>query len=186
MAEKTEKEKMLAGELYCSTGPELMAELVRSEKLQARFNAIVADPAAQRAVLEELLGSLGPEVVIRPQFRCDYGSNIHIGRQVFINFNCVFLDCARIVIGDNVLIGPGVQLYTAGHPLDAAVRRAQLEFAHEIHIGKDAWLGGGSIVLGGVTIGEGAIVGAGSVVTRDVPPKSVVVGNPARVVRQAD
>ena len=118
-----------------------------------------------------------------PDFTCDYGYNIRLGRNVFINYHCIFLDCAPIEIGNDVQIGPSVQLYTAQHPLDAEVRRSGLESALPIRIGNDVWIGGGSVVLPGVTIGARSVVGAGSVVVHNVPPDSLVVGNPARMVR---
>lgn len=118
-----------------------------------------------------------------PDFTCDYGYNIRLGRHVFINYHCVFLDCAPIEIGNDVQIGPSVQLYTAQHPLDAGVRRSGLESALPIRIGNDVWIGGEAVVLPGVTIGARSVVGAGSVVVHNVPPDSLVVGNPARLVR---
>ena len=118
-----------------------------------------------------------------PQFTCDYGYNIRLGRNVFINYHCILLDCAPIDIGNDVQIGPAVQLYTAQHPLEANVRRSGLESARPIRIGNDVWIGGGAVVLPGVTIGDRSVVGAGSVVVRSVPADCVAVGNPARVVR---
>ena len=132
------------------------------------------------------VGENGADTVIRPPFACDYGANIRLGRNGFVNFNCVFLDCAPIEIGDDLQMGPAVQLYTAEHPLDAATRRSGLESARPIRIGNDVWIGGGVIILAGVTIGDGVVVGAGSVVTRDVPAARIVAGNPARIVRSLD
>src|SRR5262249_16391729 len=128
-------------------------------------------------------GSIGPGAEVEPPFHCDYGSNIRAGSRLFLNFGCVFLDCAPITIGDNCLFAPGVHLYAATHPLDPAVPTSGGEYALPIPIGNNAWLGGGAIVCPGVTIGDDAVVGAGSVVTRDVPPRAVVAGNPARVIR---
>jgi maltose O-acetyltransferase len=187
MADKTEKQKMLAGELYRSTDPELVAGVLRAERLLKEYNATTSEHAELRAgLLRELLGSVGEAVVIKPLFACDYGSNIRIGKNAFVNCNCVFLDCAAIEIGDDLQMGPAVQLYTPEHPLEADARRSGLEFARPIRIGNNVWIGGGAIVLGGVTIGDNAVVGAGSVVTRDVPASMLVVGNPARVVRRLD
>lgn len=184
MGVKTEKAKMLAGELYRSADPELVADIRRAQRLLTRYNATSDEaPGERTALLRELLGACGDGAVIKPAFACDYGYNIRIGRNVFINYHCVFLDCAPIEIGDDVQMGPAVQLYTAEHPLDADIRRAGLEYARPISVGKDVWIGGGAIILAGVTIGDGSVVGAGSVVVRDVPPACVVVGNPARVVR---
>ena len=175
---------MLAGELYRSADPELAAENQRAAHLLAQYNATSADQTDVRmALLRRLLGSVGDETVIKPIFVCDYGYNIRLGRNAFINYNCVFLDCAPIEIKDNLQMGPSVQLYTATHPLEADVRRSGLEYARPIRIGHDVWIGGGAIILPGVTIGDRSVIGAGSVVVDDVPPASIVVGNPARIVR---
>ena len=185
MAERSEKEKMLAGELYRSTGPELTGERRAAQRLLARYNATEPDDAAGRmALLRQLFGAVGDNADILPRFHCDYGYNIRVGRNCFINYNCVFLDCAPIEIGDDLQMGPAVQLYTAFHPLDRQTRTAGLEYARPIRIGDGVWIGGGAIVLAGVSIGDNAVIGAGSVVTRDVPANSVAVGNPARVIRQ--
>jgi len=178
----TEREKMLTGALYQAGDPELAEARRRAEALCGEFNEAAAEERG--AVLERLLGAVGENVMVMPRFACDYGFNIRLGSRVFINYNCVFLDCAPIEIGDDVLIGPAVQLYTAGHPLEAEARRTGLEWARPIRIGRDVWIGGGAIVLPGVTIGEGSVVGAGSVVTRDVAAGVVVAGNPARVVKR--
>lgn len=183
----TEREKMLAGEWYVSADPELVAARVRARQLVQRYNATVPDLAARperKAILELLLGTCGDGVVIEPPFHCDYGTNITLGAEVFINFQCVFLDCARITIGAQAQLGPAVQLYTATHPMDAAERASGIEAAHPIAIGPRAWIGGGTIVLPGVTIGADTVVGAGSVVTRDLPAGVVAVGNPCRVLRE--
>lgn len=181
---ETEKAKMLAGELYRSADPELVADIRRAQRLLVRYNATSEEePDKRTALLRELLGSCGDGAVIKPVFACDYGYNIRLGRKVFINYHCVFLDCAPIEIGDDVQMGPAVQLYTAAHPLEPDLRRSGLEYARPIRIGDDVWIGGGAIILAGVTIGNGSVIGAGSVVVHDVPPATVVVGNPARVVR---
>ena len=175
---------MLAGELYVADDPEIAAASLRARQLQDRFNRSAAGDAAGRwAILRELLGELGPGTEIRPPFYCDYGSQIRVGARVFANFGLVALDVAAITIGDDVQIGPNVQLLTPTHPLDAGLRRAKWEAAEPIAVGRNAWLGGGAVVLPGVTIGENAVVGAGAVVTRDVAADVVVAGNPARVIR---
>jgi maltose O-acetyltransferase len=187
MAERSEKQKMLAGELYNSTGPELLGERHAAQRLLARYNATDAGDAAGRlALLRQLFGAVGDNPDILPRFHCDYGYNIGIGRNCFISYNCVFLDCAPIEIGDDLQMAPAVQLYTAYHPLDRTQRVAGWEAAKPIRIGNGVWIGGGSIVLPGVTIGDGCVVGAGSVVTRDLPAGSLAVGNPARIVRSLD
>ena len=169
------RERMLAGELYDASDPELVAARERARGLLQRYNG-----EGEAAALRTLLGRLGEGSVVEPPFHCDYGWNIVVGARFYANVLCVFLDCAPIQIGDRVLLGPGVHLYTATHPLDLAQRREGLEYARPIAIGDDAWLGGGSIVLPGVSVGEAAVVGAGSVVSRDVPPGVTVAGNPAR------
>jgi maltose O-acetyltransferase len=184
MTERSEKGKMLAGELYNSTGPELTGERSAAQRLLARYNTTEPDDAAGRlALLRRLFGAVGDNPDILPRFHCDYGYNIRVGRNCFINYNCVFLDCAAIEIGDDLQMAPAVQLYTAYHPLDRATRVAGWEAAKPIRIGSGVWIGGGAIVLPGVTIGDGAVIGAGSVVTRDVPADTVVAGNPAKIMR---
>ena len=179
-----EKAKMLAGALYDALDPELAAERRRTQYLLTRYNATGPDEGETRAdLLRELLGAVGDGADIQPRFSCDYGYNIRLGRRAFINCNCVFLDCAAIAIGDDLLMGPAVQLYTATHPLDRASRAAGLEYARPIRIGDGVWIGGGAIVLPGIAIGDGCVIGAGSVVTRDLPPLSLAVGNPARIIR---
>jgi maltose O-acetyltransferase len=184
MTEPSDKQKMLAGELYNATGPELTGERHAAQRLLAQYNATDAGDAAGRtALLRRLLGAVGDGADIQPRFHCDYGYNIRLGQRCFINYNCVFLDCAAIEIGDDLQMAPAVQLYTAYHPLDRATRAAGWEAAKPIRIGDGVWIGGGAIVLPGVTIGDGCVVGAGSVVTRDLPAGALAVGNPARVVR---
>ena len=146
--------------------------------------------AERTVILRELLGKINPErpPFIEPPFQCDYGFNIEVGADFYMNFGCVILDCAKVTIGDNVLFGPNVQIYCPGHPLDPVLRNGLNgpEYALPVTIGNDVWVGGGAILLPGVTVGDGAVVGAGSVVTKDVPPMVVVAGNPAKVVRQIE
>lgn len=176
---------MLAGAPYKGNDPALVAMRDKAKGLLRRLDRVEPeDLAGRRAVIQALFGSVGREPTICPGFACDYGTHISVGDDLFVNFNCVFLDCAPIVIGNAVQIAPCVQLYTAEHPLDPDARRAGWETARPIHIGDNVWIGGGAIVLPGVTIGDDAIIGAGSVVTRDVAAGSVVVGNPARSVRR--
>jgi maltose O-acetyltransferase len=175
---------MLAGDLYIADDPELARDYLRAMALMERFNgSSAADPGLRRRLLDDLLGGFGEGSEIRPPMYCDYGYQIHIGDRTFANFGLMALDVAKIVIGDDVQIGPNVQLLTPTHPTDAQLRRAKWEAAKPITIGDNAWLGGGAIVLAGVVVGENAVVGAGAVVTKDVPPNTIVMGNPARVVR---
>jgi maltose O-acetyltransferase len=176
---RSEKEKMLAGELYNAADPELIADRLRAERLYRAFNATGTDESDRRgSILADLLGHVGEGAVIRPPFFCDYGANIRLGRGVFVNFGGVFLDVVAIDIGDGTQIGSNVQILTADHPRDAAVRRQGLESGKPIRIGRNVWIGSGAIVLPGVAIADDAIVGAGSVVTRGVAPGMTVMGNP--------
>jgi maltose O-acetyltransferase len=178
------KERMLRGDRYLPDDPELVAEHRSCRLLVERFNATsVAEPEARQTILRELLGGLGDGAEIRPPFQCDYGYPTNIGSRSFVNYGAVFLDCAPVTIGDDVQIATGVQLLTAAHPLDPEPRRDRWESAHPISIGDGAWLGSGVIVCPGVSIGRDTVVGAGSVVTGDLPPRVLAVGNPARVVR---
>lgn len=194
----TQRERMRAGDVYDSRDPELIALAQRARLLLATFaGRPAADVEGRFAVLRSLLGAVGAGVWIEPPFGCDYGVNIMIGAQTFVNMNCVFLDAAPIHIGADVLIGPAVQLLTVSHPVtaaerlvDATARRAGAApyrtFARPITIGDGAWIGAGALVLPGVAIGAGAVIGAGSVVTADVPPHCVALGNPCRVQRSIE
>jgi maltose O-acetyltransferase len=177
----SERERMLAGELYRASDPELLAARARAREVVTRYN-----DAPDVTALEALFEHLGANAVIEPPFHCDYGSQISIGDDFYANTGCVFLDCARIEIGDHALFGPNVQLYAATHPLEAELRREGLEYALPITIGDDVWLGGAVVVLPGVTIGDRAVIGAGSVVTRDVPVGVVAAGNPCRPIRELE
>ncbi|TMW65251.1 hypothetical protein Poli38472_009418 [Pythium oligandrum] len=183
MANTTEKEKMLKGELYNGMVPELVAERQISRAKVQKFNDAPSMTPEATAALGDLLGSMGKDVVIEPPFRCDYGSNIYLEDGVFMNFNCVLLDVCDIRIGARTLLAPGVQIYTATHPLDPKVRATGLEFGKPITIEEDVWIGGNSIILPGVRIGRGSVIGAGSVVTKDVPPMTVYAGNPAKFIK---
>lgn len=177
----TEREKMLAGLPYDPGDPDLRDGRARAVALTVAINA-EPDRDRRGALVNELVRAADGGAVIMPGFFCDYGVNIHLGANAFANANCVFLDCAEIRIGDNFQAGPGVQLLTPEHPLDAIERRGK-ETARPIVIGDDVWIGGGGIVLAGVTVGDRSVIGAGSVVTKDVPSDVVVVGNPARIVK---
>jgi maltose O-acetyltransferase len=182
--ERTMRERMLAGELYLADDPVLAEEQARAATLLDRFNQTgVDDPAERRGLLLGLLGEYGEGSEIKPPLRCDYGYRIRVGARTFVNYGLVALDVASIEIGDDVQIGPNVQLLTPTHPLEPDARRAKWEAAEPIAIEGNVWLGGGVIVLPGVTIGENTVVGAGSIVTKDLPPNVVAAGNPARVVR---
>ncbi len=180
---RTEREKMLADELYDPLDAELVEARLRARDLLAVLNATrERDGLARLQMQTALFGSGGESVWLQTPFFCDYGVNIHLGEKVFFNFNCVVLDVCEVRIGARTLFGPAVQIYTATHPLDAELRKTR-ELGKPVTIGSDVWVGGGAIILPGVTIGDRAVIGAGSVVTNDVPAGVLAVGNPCRVVR---
>ena len=178
------RERMEAGDLYIADDPELARESIRAIELADRYNTTWArDRERAAGILQELLGGVGDGTEIRPPLYVDYGKYLTVGARTFINYSFTALDVAAITIGDDVQIGPNVQLLTPTHPVEPEPRRDKLEAAKPIVIGNNVWIGGGAMVLPGVTIGENSVIGAGAVVTRDVPANVVVVGNPARVVR---
>lgn len=181
----TEKEKMLAGELYDAADPALVAERLRARKLCQALAQLPADAPEQQYtdLLYDLFGS-STNVYVTPPFHCDYGHNIELGRNVYMNFNCVILDVVKVRLGDNVLLGPAVQIYTASHPISADEKQKGAEFGKPVTIGNDVWIGGNAVICPGVSIGDKTVVGAGSVVTRDLPSEVFAAGNPCRVIRQ--
>ncbi|BAU47983.1 maltose O-acetyltransferase [Sulfurifustis variabilis] len=183
---KGEKFNMLRGEFYDPADPQLTKERRHARLLLRALNrSRPGRPRVRARIIRALFAAVGDDVWIEPPFFCDYGSNIAVGDKVFFNFNCVILDAAAVRIGSRVLFGPAVQLYAATHPLDVAERRLGLELARPIAVGDDVWIGGGAIVLPGVTIGSGTVIGAGSVVTTDIPGGVVAAGNPCKVLREA-
>lgn len=181
---KTEKEKMLSGELYNAMDEQLSAERLQARLLTKALNdSLENEPAERMRILKTLLPNAGNELWLQPPFYCDYGYNIKTGEKVFFNFNCVILDVCEVVIGSRTLFGPGVQIYTATHPLNYRERATGLEFAKSISIGEDVWVGGGAIICPGVHIGHRSVIGAGSVVTKDIPADVLAAGNPCRVIR---
>lgn len=182
----TEKERMLAGELYIpSASEQLVQEMRRAKDLLQVFNQTGSGEGKKRKeILRELLGSIGKGSYIEPPFRCDYGIHTYIGENFCANYDCVILDVCKVTIGDRVLFGPRVSLFAAGHPIDAGVRGRLLEFGSPITIEDDVWIGGNTVINPGVTIGRGTIIGSGSVVTKDIPPGVIAVGNPCRVLRE--
>jgi maltose O-acetyltransferase len=176
---------MLAGEPYLADDPELLDDRRRCRLLTEQLNATsVAEAFERKEILRTLLAGIGDSTEILSPFQCDYGYQITVGARTFINFGAVILDSAPVWIGDDVQIGPSVQLVTPLHPLDPVERRTQTEWARPIIIGDGAWLASGAIVCPGVTIGAGAVVGAGSVVVADLPERHLCLGNPCRVVRE--
>jgi maltose O-acetyltransferase len=180
----TEREKMLAGDLYVASDSELVELRRRAREITSAYNRTSLDELPQREqLLRRLFGRCGSKVWVEPPFCCDYGVNTYLADGVYLNFNCIFLDCATIEIGENTKLGPSVQLYAAYHPVLAAERIAGPELAAPITIGKNCWIGGGTIVCSGVSVGDNTTIGAGSVVVRDIPANTVAVGNPCRVAR---
>ncbi len=185
MHARTEREKMVAGEIYNCLDAELAAERENVRRLLRQYN--LTEPAPERQhTLSKLLGHLGRDSIIESPFHCVYGQNIHLGDQVYLNVQCTVLDCATVTIGDHVMMGPAVQIYTAAHLLQAEGRNQGLEVAKPIVIEENVWVGGGAILLPGVTVGRNAVIGAGAVVSKDVPANTIVAGNPAEVLREID
>lgn len=180
----TEKEKMLSGELYNSLDEELQRESRAAKNLTRLFNQTTEEEQEYRAaLLRKLFEKTGKIIRIEPPFHCDYGYNIRIGENFYANYDCIILDTCEVIIGDNVLLGPRVGIYTAGHPVDPATRNLGLEYGKPVRIGNNVWIGAHTIVNPGVVIGDNVVIGSGSVVTRDIPDNVVAVGNPCRVLR---
>lgn len=179
---KTEREKMLANQPYLSTDPELVAMRRATQQRLHTLNTTAPDSLRQ-AIFPSLFSSLGPGFEINPPFYCDYGCHIKAGKDLYINVNCTILDCSWVTLGDNVLIAPNVQIYTAYHPTDPTMRLTGVEMAAPVTVGNNVWIGGGAIICPGVSIGDNTSIGAGSVVTKNIPANCVAVGNPCRVMR---
>jgi maltose O-acetyltransferase len=185
MAAASERERMLAGELYSASDPELVAARARARELISRYNATLPDDGGERrALLAELIGELGEDVWLEPPFYCDYGANIALGEGAYLNLGCIVLDCARVEIGALTKLGPAVQLCAATHPVEPEERATGLELAQPVVVGRNVWIGGGAIVGPGVTIGDDSVIGAGSVVVKDIPRRVVAAGSPCRVLRE--
>lgn len=187
MAHRTEKEKMMQGELYISADPELIRDRDNARRLTRLFNQTLETELDERTrLLKELFGSTGNNLFVEPTFRCDYGYNIHVGENFYANFDCVILDVCEVRIGANCFLAPGVHIYTATHPLNAAERNTGAEYGKPVNIGHSVWIGGRSVINPGVTIGNNVVVASGSVVTKDVPDNVIVGGNPAKIIRTID
>ena len=182
----TEKEKMLAGEIYSAVDPQLIEELTEVKEIIHDYNLLrPSEKEKARKILKDLLGHIADdEILIIQPFYCDYGKQISVGKRFFANFNFTVLDEASVTIGDDCFIGPNVSIYTACHSTDPVERNSRREWAEPVRIGNNVWIGAGTIVLGGVTIGDNTVIGAGSVVTRNIPPHSLAAGNPCRVIRE--
>lgn len=182
---KTEKEKMLAGELYDPRDKTLVNDRLNARRLSRLFNKLSEMDGMDRKLrLQELLGSTGDSFYVEPNIRCDYGYNIHIGDNFYANFDTCLLDVCEIRFGDNCLLGPGVHIYTATHPLHPKDRAAGKEYGKPVTIGNNVWIGGRAVINPGVTIGDNAVIASGAVVVKDVPPNTVVGGNPAVVINE--
>ncbi|OUP07327.1 sugar O-acetyltransferase [Anaeromassilibacillus sp. An200] len=181
----TEQERMLAGKLFYSGNSELRSLRNRARELLSQYNSTGEDQKELRKnILAELLGTMGTHVFIKPPFRCSYGTNIHIGNHFYANMDCLILDSCPVQIGSNVMFGPRVNVFTDSHPLDPIVRTRKLVYGKPVIIGDRVWIGGGAILCPGVQIGKDSVIGAGSVVTHDIPPRTVAAGNPCRVIRK--
>lgn len=184
---KTEKEKMLAGELYLAADAELIKGRENARRLTRLFNETLETELSERTtLLKELFGSVGKNLYVEPSLRCDYGFNVHVGENFYANFDSVFLDVCEIRIGDNCMMAPGVHIYTATHPLDPTERNSGAEYGKPVSIGDNVWIGGRAVINPGVTIGDNVVIASGAVVVKDVPDNVVVGGNPARVIKEID
>ena len=180
-----EKERMLQGKLYIAQGDALTRDNKQSRKLTRLFNNTTEEQKEYRSqLLKELFKSTGEKLYIEPPFRCDYGCNISIGENFYANYDCIILDVCNVNIGNNVFFGPRVNIFTAGHPVDAQIRNEMLEFGKPVSIWNNVWVGGNTVINPGVTIGNNVVIGSGSVVTKDIPDNVIAVGNPCRVLRE--
>ncbi|KAG0001169.1 Maltose acetyltransferase [Modicella reniformis] len=186
--DQTQKLRMLDSKVYETWDPALFNERSRGRDIVKVYNETSQNSPEEllkRQALLHLLvrGQMGPGCYIEPPFRCDYGNNITMGKGVYMNFNCVILDCSHVTIGDNTFLASNVQIFGAAHPVNPLLRSKGVEYGMPVHIGKDVWIGGGSIICPGVTVGDGVTIGAGSVVTKNVPPYTVIAGSPAKIIK---
>jgi len=180
----TEKEKMLKGMLYLAKDPQLKKEFESAKRKVRLFNLTNENELDRRTdILNSLFKKVGDDSYIEPPFRCDYGYNISVGKKFYANYDCIMIDVTEISIGDYVMFGPRVSIYTAEHPIDPTIRATGLEYGKPVHIGNNVWIGGDTVINSGVTIGEGAVIGSGSVVVKDIPNNVVAAGNPCKVIR---
>ncbi|MGM9987967.1 MAG: sugar O-acetyltransferase [Bacillaceae bacterium] len=181
---KSEKEKMLNGEIYLTFDEELHEGRQYAKRVMSKYNSLDPDAIEERnALLKNLFASTGNSFFIEPPFLCDFGSNIYWGENSYANYNCTILDCAKVTIGNNVLLGPNVNIFTAGHPTSVQQRIDGYEYAYPVTVGNNVWIGGNATINPGVTIGDNSIIGSGSVVTKDIPANVIATGNPCRVFR---
>lgn len=184
---KTEREKMVNGEFYNAGDDELVKDRLHARKLTRLFNQTLETEVPKRTeILKELFGSTGDRFYLEPNFRCDYGYNIHLGENFYANFDCIILDICEVRIGANCFMAPGVHIYTAAHPLNPYERNSGIEFGKPVTIGDNVWIGGGTIINPGVKIGNNVVIASGSVVTKDVGDNVVVGGNPAKFIKEIE
>ncbi len=183
----TEKERMIAGDMYAPSDPQLIEDRRRARIIFGKYNVTHPDEVVKRSeLLQDLFNQQPNKLYIEPPFYCDYGFNTQLGDNVYMNFNCCILDVSIVKIGDNTMLGPNVQIYTATHPLEYKARNSGLEFAKPITIGNNVWVGGNATICPGVTIGNNVVIGAGSVVTKSFPDNVFIAGNPARIIKTID
>jgi len=181
----SEKAKMISGKPYKAFSDELLKERQYAKEQVFKFNSFRPNEITKRnEVLKKLLGKTKSTFFIEPPFRCDYGYNIEIGENFYSNYNLIILDCAKVIIGDNVLMGPNVSIYTAGHPLHYKKRNQEYEYAFPISIGNNVWIGGNVVINPGIIIGDNSVIGSGSVITKDIPSDVIAMGNPCKVLRE--
>ena len=181
---KSEKEKMISGKPYKAFDDELVNERRYAKELIFDFNSFRPNEIVNRnGLIKRLLDKIGNSFIIEPPFRCDYGYNIEIGENFYSNYNLIILDCAKVLIGDNVMIGPNVSIYTAGHPVHYEIRNQGYEYTVPVSIGNNVWIGGNAVINPGVTIGDNSVIGSGSVITKDIPGNVIAAGNPCKVLR---
>lgn len=183
---ETERDKMTKGEPFLTNDPQLMNDKAIARQLTAEYNSTPEDKKSRRNILRRLFGRCGENVFIKPPFHCDYGYNIYLGTNFFANFDCIFLDAAPIIIGDNCMIGPKTCIYAIGHPLDAEARNMHIGIPKPVVIGNNVWIGGGVTILPGVSIGENTVIAAASVVTKSFPENVIIAGNPAKVIKKLE
>ncbi len=180
----TNKEKMLSGKLYIAQDEELGKMFAHGKECEEEYNKTsYKDGAKRKEIIKKWFGKTKNKFNLTPPLHCDYGANIELGENFYCNYDCIFLDVAKITFGDNCFLAPRVSIFTAWHPIDKDIRNSQYEGGSPVKIGNDVWIGGGVIINPGVTIGDNVVVGSGSVVTKDLPSNAIYVGNPARKLR---
>ena len=184
----SEKEKMINGEFYRPLeDEELIKDRTRVKDLCFKYNSLPSSKEKERTeLIKQIFGKTGEQICVESNFFCDYGYNIEVGENFYINHNCVILDCAKVTFGDNVLIGPNCSFYTPIHPMDAKTRNTFIERAEPISVGNNVWFGGNVTVLPGVTIGDNTVIGAGSVVVKNIPANMLAVGNPCKPIKKIE